>query len=268
MWIDSHCHLTHSHIEDLGTPDSLVSEAKGQQVDGMVTISCQIKGDFPAQLEVAQAHENVWCSVGTHPHDSGLESEMAITQAELVALANSDKANIVGIGESGLDYFYDNSPREAQEVSFRKHIRACIETGVPLIVHTRDADEDTIRILREEGAGQDGRLKGLIHCFSSGAWLAEQALDIGFYLSFSGIVTFKKAIEIQDVAKNAPADRILVETDAPFLAPVPYRGKLNHPAYVSHTGAFVANLRGADVATFAQQTSQNFFALFDRAKMV
>ena len=195
MWIDSHCHLTHSHIEELGTPEVLVSEAKAKKIDGILTISCQIKGDFTAQLAVAQAHENVWCSVGTHPHDSGLKSEMEVTQEALVDIANSDKANIIGIGESGLDHFYNNSPRDVQEVSFRKHIRASIEAGLPLIVHTRDADNDTMRILREEGAG-DTNLKGLIHCFSSGAWLAEQALDIGFYLSFSGIVTFKKATEI------------------------------------------------------------------------
>ncbi len=263
MWIDSHCHLTHERIKDLGTPEQLIREAMGQGIDGLLTISCQITGDFPAQLKIAQTHENVWCSIGTHPHDSGQVDEIAITEQQLIKMANSDP-NIVAIGESGLDYFYDNSPVEDQQAAFRKHIRACIETNLPLIVHTRDADKDTIRILKEEGAGT--KLKGQIHCFSSGEYLAEEALALGFYLSFTGIVTFKSATEIQAVAKSAPLDRILVETDSPFLAPIPHRGKTNHPKYVAHTGEFIAELRGINTEKIAQATTENFYKLFDKAK--
>jgi len=263
MWIDSHCHLTHERIGELGSPEQLVKAAQEQGIDGMLTISCQIKGDFEEQRKTAQIYDNVWCSVGTHPHDSGLEAEKAVSEEELIQLANSDP-KIVGIGESGLDYYYENSPREDQAESFRKHIRACIKTGLPLIVHTRDADEDTIQILKEEGAGTK-TLKGVIHCFSTSQWLAEQAMELGFYISFSGIVTFKKAVEIQEVAKTMPLDRMLIETDAPYLAPVPYRGKLNQPAYVKHTGEFIADLRGISPEELARATKANFFTLFNKA---
>jgi TatD DNase family protein len=268
MWIDSHCHLTHERIRDLGSPETLITEAKEQGVDGMVTISCQITGDFPAQLQVAQNNDNVWCSIGTHPHDSGQDAEQAITQAELVSMANSDP-NIVAIGESGLDYYYDNSPRDLQAISFRKHMRACIETGLPLIVHTRDADTNTMNMMIEEAGGSDNPkgLTGVMHCFSSGADLARKALDFGFYVSFSGIVTFKKATELQNIAKSVPLDRILVETDAPFLAPTPYRGKTNHPAYVVKTGEFLADLHGISPEDMARITKENFFNLFKKAKL-
>ncbi len=260
MWIDSHCHLNHSRFEG-ADPMQIADEAVEQGVDHMVTINCLIHDEFPEILEIARKHENVSCTIGTHPHDAGNTDEQAIILERLVELANSDP-NIVGIGESGLDYYYDNSPRDAQAESFRKHIRACIETKLPLIVHARDADEDIAAILREEGAG--AKMKGVMHCFSSGRGLAEAALDIGFYLSFSGIVTFKNATELQDIAKEAPSDRILVETDAPFLAPVPHRGKINNPGYVQHTGEFLANLRDVEVAKFAKQTTDNFYALFDK----
>jgi TatD DNase family protein len=228
----------------------------------MVNISCQITGDFPKVLETAESLDNVWCSIGTHPHDAGLEAEKAMSQEELVRLAGSSP-KIIGIGESGLDYYYDNSPREDQQESFRKHIRACIETGLPLIVHSRDAEEDTMRIIREEGAGT--ALSGVMHCFSSGPKLAAEALDFGFYLSFSGIVTFKKAVELQAIAKNTPLDRILVETDAPFLAPEPFRGKTNEPSYVRHTGRFLADLKDLSEETMAEATTQNFYSLFAKA---
>jgi len=261
MWIDSHCHLNHGRFEGVD-PYELADEAVKQGVDHMVTINCRIHDEFPEILEIARNHKHVSCTIGTHPHDAGNENEQAVTLEQLVGQANSD-ANIIGIGESGLDYYYDNSPRDAQAESFRKHIRACIETDLPLIVHARDADEDIAQILREEGAGT--KLKGVMHCFSSGRGLAEAALDIGFYLSFSGIVTFKNASELQAIAKDAPNDRILVETDAPFLAPVPHRGKSNHPAYVQHTGEFLASLRDTEVTEFAKQTTDNFYTLFDKA---
>ncbi|MCB1652325.1 MAG: TatD family hydrolase [Alphaproteobacteria bacterium] len=261
MWIDSHCHLNHPRFEGRD-PLEIAQEAFAQDIDGMVTICCRISEELPQLLDIAGAHPKIWCSIGTHPHDAGLEAEKVITQDELVRLAKSHP-KIVGIGESGLDYFYDNSPREDQEQSFRKHIRACIAAGLPLIVHARDADEDVARILKEEGAGTS--LKGVMHCFSSGRPLAEAALEIGFYLSFSGIVTFKNAAELQDIAKDTPDDRILVETDAPFLAPVPHRGKAGHPAYTACTGEFIAELRGATPEAFAAQTTRNFFTLFDKA---
>ena len=262
MWIDSHCHLNHERFEG-ADPHALADEALGQGVDAMVTICCHIADEFPQILEIARTHPNVWCSIGTHPHDAGKPAEQAITLDNLIELANSDP-NIVGIGESGLDFYYDYSPRDVQEESFRKHIRACIATNLPLIVHARDADELCAQILRAEGA--DGALRGVMHCFSSGPQLAKAALDLGFYISFSGIVTFKNAYELQDIAKIVPLDRILVETDAPFLAPIPHRGKINHPAYVKHTGEFLANLLDQDIEDFAARTSQNFHQLFTKAK--
>lgn len=262
MWIDSHCHLTHEYIQDAGTPEELVGRAMESGVDGMVNICCRMSDEFPQILETAQQFENVWCSVGTHPHDAGNDKEQAIRKEQICELTQDP--NVIGIGESGLDYYYDNSPREAQQESFRKHIQACLETKLPLIIHARDADEDIIRILQEEAAGTD--LKGVMHCFSSGPQLAEYALEIGFYISFSGIVTFKKADELRAIALTVPRDRILVETDAPFLAPVPYRGKTNEPAYVRHTGEFLAEHIGLSAREFAKQTTENFFRLFDKAQ--
>lgn len=264
MWIDSHCHLNMKQLEEFGPPSDIVRKAQEQGVSGMVSISCRITDDFPSILKIAQSHDNVWCSVGTHPHDAGLDAEQQITQQELCDLAVSDE-NIVAIGESGLDYYYDNSPRADQIASFRKHIRACVETDMPIVVHARDADQDTADILAEEGGG---KLRGVMHCFSSGPELAQRALDMGLYISFSGIVTFKKAEELRAIAKTVPLDRILVETDAPYLAPVPYRGKTNQPAYVTHTGEYLAEFLGLPAEKFARQTSENFFRLFDRAKLV
>lgn len=261
MWIDSHCHLNHAKFEG-ADPSVLAAELKENDVDGCVSISCRISDEFPDILKIAQNNDNVWCSIGTHPHEAGADEEQAITLEEIVKTANSDP-NIVGIGESGLDYFYDYAPRDKQATSFRKHIRACAETGLPLIVHARDADEDIAAILKEEYANKP--FTGLLHCFSSGDNLAMEALDLGMYVSFSGIVTFKNAHDIQATAKKIPSDRILVETDAPFLAPTPYRGQTNRPAYVKHTGEFLAALRGQTPETFAKQTTNNFFALFTKA---
>lgn len=264
MWIDSHCHLNHERTGEGDTPEAIVARAKAAGVDGMLSICCEIEAEFAGLLSTVKPLENVWCSIGTHPHDAGVEAEKNVTLEQLVRLAKSDD-KIIGIGESGLDYFYNRSPHEDQQESFRKHIRACIETDIPLIVHARDADEDIIRIIREENGGKQ-RVRGVMHCFSSGPLLAEKALEEGFYISFSGIVTFKKSTELQDIAKNVPLDRILVETDAPFLAPEPFRGKSNEPAYVSHTGAFLANLLKLDKETLATHSKNNFFSLFDKAK--
>ncbi len=265
MYVDSHCHLTHSRLLKKGEQAEIVANAVRAGVESMLTISCQIRGDFPAVLKTAQSFDNVWCTVGTHPHDAGNEAEKAVTQAELVALAQSDP-NIIGIGESGLDYFYKNAPVEDQHEGFRKHIRACIETDLPLVVHARDADDDIIRILKEEGAGT--KLKGVMHCFSSSPKMGFEALDLGFYISFSGIVTFKNAEELQGFAKEVPFDRILIETDAPFLAPEPVRKEVNEPALVIHTAQKVADLKSVNVEAIGQHSKDNFFRLFDKAKAV
>lgn len=263
MWIDSHCHLNHSR-GDL-TPEQLVQNAHKSGVEGMLNISCQITGDFPTVLKTAESFDNVWCTVGTHPHDAGLESEKAISRKKLLEMATSNP-KIVGIGETGLDYYYDNAPREDQEASFRKHIQACIEADMPIIIHARDADEDVARIMfEEEGAGTN--LRGVMHCFSSGRGLAEAALNFGFYISFSGIITFKQAENLREIAKDIPLDRILVETDAPFLAPTPHRGKTNQPAYVHHTGEVVAKLHNIDKEKLAKHSKENFFTLFNKAKL-
>ncbi len=263
MWIDSHCHLNHERNADGDSPAAIVARAKAAGVEGMININCQIVGEFPSILSTVKAFENVWCSIGTHPHDAGVEAEKAVTLQQLIDKANSDD-RIVGIGESGLDYFYDHSPRDDQEESFRKHIRACIATNLPLIVHARDADDDIIRVIRSENP--DKKLRGVMHCFSSGPKLAQDALEEGFYISLSGIVTFKKSVELQEIAKTVPLNRILVETDAPFLAPEPFRGKTNEPAFVSHTGRFLANLLNSDEETIASTTKENFFTLFNKAK--
>ena len=267
MYIDSHCHLTHNRLKHIGEQVEVIANAHEAGVNGMLTISCQISGDFPAVLKTAQTHENVWCTIGTHPHDAGLEGEKAVTLEQLVEMAQSDP-NIVGIGESGLDYFYKNSSVEDQQESFRKHIRACIETELPLVIHARDADEDIIRIMKEEGAGPDSKLKGVMHCFSSSPEMGRKALDLGFYISFSGIVTFKKSVELQDFAKEVPLDRILIETDAPFLAPEPHRGGINEPALVIHTAEKIGDLRGISKDVIAQHSKDNFFKLFDKAVLV
>lgn len=264
MLIDSHCHLNNKKLSGFGTPSDVVARANAAGVAGMVTICCRIASEFPEILNIARTHKNVWCTIGTHPHDAGVPEELAITQDDLVRQAQSDP-KIVGIGESGLDYFYKHSTPEDQAVSFRKHIRACIETGLPLVVHARDADEDIMRIIREEGTGT--KLKGVMHCFSSGRKMGEEAVDFGFHISFSGIVTFDKSDELRAFARDVPADRILVETDAPYLAPEPFRGKTNEPALTVHTASVVAKVRGLSESDLATQTTKNFFMLFDRAKL-
>jgi TatD DNase family protein len=260
MWIDSHCHLNHKNIAEKGIPSQIISSAKNAGVDGMLTICCRLSEEVDTLLSIANDNENVWCSIGTHPHDAGKEAEKIWTTEGIVSLAHSSD-KIIGIGETGLDYYYNFAPKEDQQASFRKHIRACIESGLPMIVHTRDAEEDTYNIIKEEGI-----TNGVMHCFSSKKILAEQTLALGFYISFSGMVTFPKAQELRDVAKIVPLNRVLVETDAPYLAPVPHRGKTNEPAYVTKTGAFLAELYGVPTEDFARITTENFFRLFKKAK--
>lgn len=264
MLIDSHCHLNHERLLHLGGQQQLLANAAAAGVGGMLSICCRISDEFPQILDMVKPLPQVWCTIATHPHEASDPAEKSVSYEELVRLARSD-TKIVGIGESGLDYYYKLATVEDQQESFRKHIRACIETGLPLIVHARDADDDIIRIIKEEEAGT--ALKGVMHCFSSSRKMGEEALACGFYISFSGIVTFKKSVELQQFCRAVPLDRILVETDAPYLAPEPYRGKINEPALVVHTAAKVAELKGLSPAELAAQTSRNFFTLFNKAQL-
>ncbi len=260
MWIDSHCHLNHENITELGKPSELIAQARAANVSGLMTICCEIHKEFDELKQIATNHDNVWCSVGTHPHDAAVQNEQDISAEDIVNMVNNSK-KVVAIGETGLDYYYNNSPSEDQKASFRKHIRASHACNAPLVIHTRDAEDDTVTILEEEG-----RPKGVLHCFSGTEKLARQGLDLGLYISFSGILTFKKAEELRKIAQIVPLDRVLVETDAPFLAPVPKRGKVNEPANVVHTGTFLAELLNKDVNEIAERTTENFFTLFSKAK--
>lgn len=257
MLVDSHCHLDFPEFAD--DLDGVVARAETAGVGTMVTI-CTHVTKFAQVQAVARRYPNIFCSVGIHPHEA--DSEPDTDAATLTALAGTDK--VVGIGETGLDYYYDNAPRAAQRRAFRAHIAAARATGLPLIVHSRDADDDTIAILREEA--EEGAFPGLIHCFTAGAELARVALDLGFYISLSGIVTFKNAGDLRETARQIPPDRLLVETDAPFLAPVPRRGKTNEPAYVAHTAAYLADMLDMEQAAFADLTTDNFFRLFSLAR--
>jgi TatD DNase family protein len=255
MLIDSHCHLDFEVLAN--DRAGVLARAAEAGVSGMVTISTFVD-KFAEVAAIAEAHDNVWCSVGTHPHNA--DQELHIQTADLVRLAAHPKC--VAIGEAGLDYFYDNAPREAQAEGFRRHIAAARETGLPLVIHTRAADEDTIAIL--EGETEKGAFPFVLHCFSAGADLARRGLALGGYVSFSGILTFKNAEEIREVAAFVPADRILVETDAPYLAPVPHRGQSNEPAFVRHTAERLAKVRGVPFETIAEQTTRNFAHLFSK----
>ncbi len=258
MLVDSHCHLDFPDFaEDL---DATVQRARDAGVGRMVTI-CTHLTKFAQVAAVAERFEDVLCTAGVHPHNAGDELEGA-TVERLIDLARHPK--VIGFGETGLDYFYDHSPRDAQQESFRRHIRACLETGLPIIVHTRDADDDTMRILREEASGAG--LTGLLHCFSSGRQLAEDAVEFGLCLSLSGIVTFKKSEDLRAIVRDMPLDRLLVETDAPYLSPMPHRGKRNEPAFVVNTARAVAAAKGVDPAMVERATTETFFRLFTRAR--
>ena len=253
--IDSHCHLD---FPDFGPEvEEVVARAHGAGVGLMLTISTKVS-EFDRVRAVAERFPHVYCTVGIHPHEAASEPET--DTATLVEMAKHPK--VVGIGETGLDYFYEHSPREAQQRNFRAHIAAARETGLPLVVHTRDADADTAAILTEEMG--KGAFPGLLHCFSSGPQLAEKALEIGRYISLSGILTFKNAVELRETAARVPLDRLLVETDAPYLAPVPKRGKRNEPSFVVHTAEKLAEVKGIGAAALAEATTANFLRLFSR----
>ena len=256
--VDSHCHLDYDGIyENL---PAILTRAETAGVGLVLSISSRIR-NFPKILGIAEAHENVFCTVGTHPHNA--HEELDVPVSEIVRLTQHSK--VVGIGEAGLDYHYDNSPPEAQMQGFCNHIAAARESGLPLVIHTREAEEDTARVLEKEMG--KGHFKALLHCFTSQQWLAERAVELGLYVSFSGILTYKTAQNLRDTAKALPEDRILVETDAPFLSPLPMRGKSNEPAFVAHTLNVLAKTREVSRDRMAQATSANFFRLFDKVSM-
>jgi TatD DNase family protein len=257
MLVDSHCHLDYPDFAAEGV-ENVVARAKAAGVGHFLTICTEI-AKFPGVLATAEKFPFMHCTVGTHPHHAAEEKD--VTAAQLVALTKNPK--VAGIGETGLDYHYNHSPPPEQQEIFANHIRAAVETDLPLIIHTREADEDTIRIMRDEGKT---KARGVMHCFSGGRDLADKSLDLGFYISFSGIITFKKAEELREVVKHVPLDRILVETDAPYLAPIPHRGQRNEPAFVVHTARMVAELKNMPVKEIARATTENFFRLFNRAQ--
>ena len=255
MLIDSHCHLDFPELK--GELDAVLDRARAAGVGLMVTISTRVH-QFNALRGIAEAHDDVFCSVGTHPHNAAEEPDIMVE--ELVELARHPK--VVAIGEAGLDYHYDNSPRDMQKKSFRTHIAAARETGLPLIIHARDADADIARMLEEET--KRGAFPFVLHCFTAGPDLARRGLALGGHISFSGVITFKSADALRDIALAVPSDRLLVETDAPYLAPEPMRGRTNEPAFVVHTAARLAALRGVRESEMARMTTENFLRLFKK----
>lgn len=255
MLVDSHCHLDFPDFtEEL---DDIVTRAEAAGLGRMVTICTRVR-KFPQVLAVADRFENVFCSVGTHPHNA--HEELDITTQEIIELSKHPK--VVAIGEAGLDYFYQKDHAKAQAEGLRNHIAAARETGLPLVIHSRDADDDMIAILREES--EEGAFPFVLHCFSSGRALAETGVELGGYVSLSGILTFKNSQEIRDIASDVPMDRLLVETDAPYLAPMPYRGKRNEPSYVVETAKVLAETKSVSVDETWQATTDNFFRLFNK----
>ncbi len=257
MLVDSHCHLDFDAFDN--DRAATIRRAKKADIRTIVTI-CTRVSRFQDILALTQIDEEIWCSVGIHPHQVDEEPEVSVEEL----INHSINPKVIGIGETGLDFYYETSSRESQLRSFRKHITASRETQLPLIVHTRDADKETADILEEEM--KKGAFPGVLHCFSSGAELAQRALNLGFYISLSGIVTFKNANSLRDIVGNVPTERILVETDAPFLAPVPKRGKRNEPSFVTHTAKKVAELKNLNYSELSICSSENFFRLFNKAK--
>ena len=251
MFIDSHCHINFPELAD--NLDEILANMRANEVSKALCVAVDLQ-KFPQILAMAEQHENIYASVGVHP-DYEMEDEP--TQSELVRLANHPK--VVAIGETGLDYFRLQGDLEWQRTRFRTHIRAAVECNKPLIIHTRSASADTLRLMQEEDANKAG---GVMHCFTESLEVARAAIEMNFYISFSGIVTFKKALELKEVAKSIPLERMLIETDSPYLAPVPFRGKLNQPSYVKHVAEEIAKLRGISVEEVGEATSANFKKLF------
>jgi TatD DNase family protein len=254
--IDSHCHLNYAGLAE--RQDEVLANARANGVTGFLNISTR-QSEWGDVLGAAERNSDVWATVGVHPHEADAHPDLGASA--LVEAASHPR--VIGIGECGLDYFYDNSERDAQKERFEAHIDASRQSGLPLVVHTRDAEEDTAEILAR--AVREGGVSGVLHCFTGTADLARKALDLGFYISLSGIVTFKNAKELQETASWLPSDRMLVETDSPFLAPVPHRGQTCEPAFVADTARFVAELRSEPPESLAETTTANFFRLFSRA---
>lgn len=255
--IDSHCHLNYKGLAE--QQEAVIARAHAAGVVGMLGISCR-EPEWAAVIATAERNPDIWASIGIHPEEA--DNFPAIDAARLIAEAAHPR--VIALGETGLDYYYEGSSRAQQQACFREHIAAARETGLPVIVHTRDAEEDTLAILREEMG--KGAFPGLIHCFTGTGPFADAVLELGFYISVSGIVTFKNARALQEVAQRLPLERLLVETDSPFLAPVPHRGKACEPAFVADTARFLATLRGEEAQALADATRANFFALFRKAQ--
>jgi len=255
MLVDSHCHLDFSDFS--AELDAVVERARAAGLGRIVTISTRVKKHAQV-LAIAEKFPEVFCSVGTHPHNA--HEELDIDAKTLMEIARHPK--VVAIGEAGLDYHYDKSPRDAQMKGFRQHIAAARETGLPLVIHSRECDADMTRILREESG--KGAFPAVLHCFTGGRDLAFAAIELGHYVSFTGILTFKNSQDLRDIAAGLPADRVLVETDAPYLAPLPFRGKRNEPSYVVETAKVLAATRGVSEDEIARQTTENFFRLFSK----
>ncbi|MFA4993827.1 MAG: TatD family hydrolase [Bdellovibrionales bacterium] len=253
MLIDSHCHLDFPAFAS--DRDGVVARARAAGVGGLLNI-CTRYREFDVLKKTTEAYDDVYCCLGVHPHHVSEQGEN-VSVEELINAASHPK--VIGIGETGLDYFYDSSPRDAQEESFRRHIRAAKEAKLPVIIHSRDAEDDTLRILKDEKCAY-----GILHCFSSKRMLAEEGLKLGLYVSVSGILTFKKSEDLRDIVRDVPLDRLLVETDAPFLAPEPHRGKICEPAYVVKTTEILAQIKGISFEEMARQTTENFFRLFSK----
>ncbi len=256
MFVDSHCHLNYKGLVE--QEKGVLERARAVGVRAMLNISTR-ESEWDAVIGLAEREKDVWASVGIHPHEADQHGE--ITSEKLIE--KSQNSRVIGIGETGLDYYYDYSDREQQKACFHQHIIAARETGLPIIVHTRDAEEDTAQILREEM--EQGVYPGVIHCFTASADFARIALDLGLYISLSGIVTFKNAKDLQEIAKTIPENRLLIETDSPFLAPVPHRGKTCEPAFVSNTAQFLADLKSVSIEQLAEKSTENFFNLFGKA---
>lgn len=257
--IDSHCHLDYEPMSS--NIEGTLRRAIDQNIKGFVTI-CTDLSKIPVVTSIAESHETVFATVGVHPH----EAQMVTSSDELFKILTEAASHpkVIGFGETGLDYYYHHSPKEAQQMSFISHIEAGLDADLPLVVHTRDAEEDTINLLKTIG---QGKARGVIHCFSGSAWLRDQALELGFYISIPGIVTFNKADELRKIIKDAPLKRLLVETDSPFLAPVPYRGKPNEPAYLIETAKKLAELKQVTYDELCLQTTHNFLTLFSKADL-
>jgi TatD DNase family protein len=254
--IDSHCHLNYEGLVE--RQEEVLDHARERGVHGFLNISTRQR-EWDDVISVAERHPDVWASVGVHPHEADAHPDLGA--AALVERTKHPR--VIGIGECGLDYYYDKSDRQAQRERFQAHIDAARQTGLPLIVHTRDAEQNTAEIL--DAAVKQGGVTGVLHCFTGSAELARKGLDLGFFISLSGIVTFKNARDLQETAKWLPSDQMLVETDSPFLAPVPHRGQKCEPAFVADTAAFVAELRGEEPERLAETTTANFFKLFSKA---